>query len=199
LLAECGLAPDPAGPVFVIVSRLTHQKGIELLFPLLDRLLADDVRLVILGEGHLAFERELLLASRRHPERFAFRPDMDEPLAHLIYAGGDAFLIPSHYEPCGLSAMYALKYGNLPIARATGGLSETIRDYDPTDESGHGFLFYDYAPAALWDALMRARKYFTEKKTWAALQQRAMACDFSWESAVPRYEEIYRRALSGKR
>ncbi len=197
LLKECGLAPDPTGPVFVIVSRLTHQKGIELLFPLLDRLLADDVRLVILGEGHLAFERELLIASRRHPERFAFRPHMNDPLAHLVYAGGDAFLVPSHYEPCGLSAMYALKYGTLPVARATGGLYETVRDYDPTDESGHGFLFYDYTPEALWDAMMRARMCFTAKSTWAALQQRAMACDFSWGAAVPRYEEIYQRVLGG--
>ncbi len=197
LLKECGLAPEPAGPIFVMVSRLTHQKGIELLFPLLDRLLADDVRLVILGEGHIAFERELLLASRRHPERFAFRPNMDESLAHLIYAGGDAFLLPSHYEPCGLSAMYALKYGTLPIARATGGLHESIQDYDPTNESGHGFLFYDYTHEALWDAIMRARHCFTAKTPWAALQQRAMQCDFSWTNAVVRYEEIYRRTLRG--
>jgi len=197
LLAECGLAPEPAGPVLVMVTRLTHQKGIELLFPLLDRLLADDVRLIILGEGHVAFERELGIASRRHRERFAFRAEMDEALAHRMYAGGDAFLLPSHYEPCGLSAMYALKYGTLPIARATGGLYESIQDYDPTNESGHGFLFYDYTTEALWDAIMRTRHHFAEPNTWAALQQRAMACDFSWANAVPRYEEVYRRALHG--
>jgi starch synthase len=197
LLKECGLAPEPAGPVLVMVTRLTHQKGIELLFPLLDRLLADDVRLIILGEGHAAYERELGVAQRRHRERFAFRAQMDEKLAHAMYAGGDAFLLPSHYEPCGLSAMYALKYGTLPIARATGGLYESIQDYDPTNESGHGFLFYDYTSEALWDSIMRTRRSFAEKVTWAALQQRAMACDFSWEKAVPRYEEVYRRALRG--
>jgi starch synthase len=197
LLEKCGLAPHPGGPVFVMVSRLAEQKGIELLFPILDRLLADDARLVILGEGDAAYERELLLASRRHPERFAFRQSMDEALSHLIYAGGDAFLIPSHFEPCGLSAMYALKYGTLPIAHATGGLYESIADYDPTNDSGHGFLFYDYTPEALWDAINRAKQCFVSETQWLALRQRAMGRDYSWARAVPRYEEVYRRALRG--
>ena len=197
LLAQCGLAPDPAGPVFVMVTRLAEQKGIELLFPLLDRLLADDVRLIILGEGDPGYERELMVASRRHPERFAYRTGMEESLARLIYAGGDAFLIPSHFEPCGLSAMYALKYGTLPIAHATGGLSESIQDYDPSAERGCGFLFYEYTPEALWDALIRARRDFTETARWQELRERAMACDFSWEKAVPRYEAVYEKALRG--
>lgn len=195
LLKKCGLAPDPTGPVFVMVTRLDHQKGIELLFPLIDRLLADDVRLIILGEGHQPFEAELAVAQRRHPGRFAFYPQMDDKLAHLIYAGGDAFLMPSHHEPCGLSAMYALKYGTLPIARATGGLYESIQDYDPTNESGHGFLFYDYTSEALWDAIIRARRYFADEAHWAALRQRAMACDYSWAKAVPKYEAVYARML----
>ncbi|MEP6671389.1 MAG: glycogen synthase GlgA [Chthoniobacter sp.] len=198
LLAQMGLAPKPAGPVLVMVTRLTHQKGIELLFPLLDRLLADDVRLVILGEGHAAFESELMVASRRHPERFAYRQSMDETLAHLIYAGGDVFLMPSQYEPCGLSAMYALKYGTLPVAHATGGLYESVQDYDPTNGSGNGFLFYDFTVEAFWDALMRVRGYFTDAERWKKLRLRAMACDFSWSTAVPRYEEVYTRVLRGK-
>jgi starch synthase len=197
LLAQLDLAPDPAGPVLVMVTRLTHQKGIELLFPVIDRLLADDVRLVILGEGHAAFERELMVACRRHPERFAYRQSMDETLAHLIYAGGDVFLMPSQYEPCGLSAMYALKYGTLPIAHATGGLFESIQDYDPTNESGHGFLFYNYSPEGFWDAIRRVRSCFTDTEKWRNLQLRAMACDFSWSAAVPKYEEIYERVLKG--
>jgi len=198
LLAQCGLAPKPSGPVLVMVTRLTHQKGIELLFPLLDRLLADDVRLVILGEGHAAFERELMLASRRHAERFAYRQSMDDALSHLIYAGGDVFLMPSQYEPCGLSAMYALKYGTLPIAHATGGLYESVQDYDPTNDSGNGFLFYDYTPEAFWDAIMRVRGYFNDAERWKKLRLRAMACDFSWTTAAPRYEEVYARVLRGK-
>ncbi len=198
LLAACGLVPSPRGPVFAIVSRLAEQKGIDLLLLLLDRLLADDVRLVILGEGDPAYERELFIASKRHAGRFAFRQSMEEPLAHLIYAGADAFLIPSHFEPCGLSAMYSLKYGTLPIAHATGGLFETIQDYDPTAESGHGFLFFDSTPDALWDAIIRAKRYFTDPPQWQALMRRAMACDFSWAKAVPGYEAVYRRVLGGK-
>jgi starch synthase len=197
LLAKFGLAPKPTGPVLVMVTRLTHQKGIELLFPVIDRLLADDVRLVILGEGHAAFERELMVACRRHPERFAYRQSMDETLAHLIYAGGDVFLMPSQYEPCGLSAMYAVKYGTLPIAHATGGLFESIQDYDPTNESGHGFLFYNYSPEGFWDAIMRVRSCFSDTEKWKRLQLRAMACDFSWSAAMPKYEEIYERVLKG--
>ena len=198
LLAACGLTPSPRGPVFAIVSRLAEQKGIDLLLPLLDRLLADDVRLVILGEGDPAYERELFIASKRHAGRFAFRQSMEEPLAHLIYAGADAFLIPSHFEPCGLSAMYSLKYGTLPIAHATGGLFETIQDYDPTNESGHGFLFFDATPEALWDAIIRAKRYFADPPQWQALMRRAMRCDFSWAKAVPGYEAVYARILGRK-
>jgi starch synthase len=198
LLKQLGLAPDPKGPVLVMVSRLTHQKGIELLFPVIDRLLADDVRLVILGEGHAAYERELMIASRRAPERFAYRQSMDEKLSHLIYAGGDVFLMPSQYEPCGLSAMYALKYGTLPLAHATGGLYESIQDYDPTNDSGHGFLFYDFTAEAFWDSIMRVREHFSDAERWNQLRLRAMACDFSWSTATPRYEEVYNRVLRGK-
>jgi starch synthase len=122
---------------------------------------------------------------------------MDEKLAHLMYAGGDVFLMPSQFEPCGLSAMYALKYGTLPIAHATGGLFESIQDYDPTNDSGHGFLFYDYTCDAFWDAIMRVRNCFTDAETWKSLRLRAMACDFSWSAAVPKYEEIYNRLLKG--
>jgi starch synthase len=197
LLADCGLAPNPRGPVFAIVSRLAEQKGIDLLLPLLDRLLADDVRLVILGEGEQAYERDLLVASKRHPERFAYRRSMDERLAHLIYAGADVFLIPSHFEPCGLSAMYSLKYGTLPIARATGGLYESIRDYDPTTGAGNGFLFFDYTAAALWDAITRAKRHHEETAHWQALVRHAMECDFSWAGAVGRYEAVYSRLLGG--
>ena len=195
LLSAVGLQGSPTGPVFAMVGRLAEQKGFDLLFPLLDRLLADDVRLVILGEGETSYERELLIASRRHAGRFTYRGGMDESLAHLCYAGADAFLLPSHFEPCGLTAMYALKYGTLPIARATGGLYESIQDYDPTNESGNGFLFFDYHPEAFWDAMTRARRYFAEPSVWQTLVQRAMASDFSWEKGVARYEAIYDRLL----
>ena len=197
LLKELGLAPEPRGPVFAMVSRLAEQKGIDVLLPLLDRLLSNDVRLAILGQGDPAYEHALALASRRHPERFAYRPSMDDRLAHLIEAGADLSLIPSHFEPCGLSAMYSLKYGTLPIARATGGLHQIIQDFDPSSGTGTGFLFFEYTPEALWDAMVRAQSDYADEPAWAALVQRAMAADFSWPRAVGRYEEVYRRAVRG--
>lgn len=195
LLKEVDLAPDPAGPVFAFVSRLAQQKGIDLLIPLLDRLLSHDVRLVVLGEGDSAFERELTIASRRHAERFCYRAAMDTPLSHLIYGGADVFLQPSHFEPCGLTAMYSLKYGTLPIAHATGGLYEMIQDYDPTHDSGNGVLFHDDHAEAFWDAIVRVLGYYADREHWQMLMRRAMACDFSWERAVEKYEAVYRKAL----
>jgi starch synthase len=195
LLKKVGLAPDPAGPVFALVTRLAQQKGIDLLIPLLDRLLSHDVRLVVLGEGDTNFERELTIASRRHAERFCFRPEMDGPLANLIFAGADVFLQPSHFEPCGLTAMYSLKYGTLPIAHATGGLFEMIQDFDPTNGTGNGVLFHDDNADAFWDAIIRTLGYFTDREQWQKLILRAMACDFSWARSVEKYEAVYRKAF----
>ena len=155
------------------------------------------MRLVILGEGDTAYERELLIASKRHIERFAYLKSMDDRIAHLITAGADVSLIPSHFEPCGLTAMYSLKYGTLPIARATGGLFQMIQDYDPTHDAGNGLVFYDYTADALWDTILRAKRYFEDTAHWEKLMRRAMACDFSWKRAVAKYETIYRRAISG--
>ncbi len=197
LLSEFGLAPDPRGPVFAMVTRLAEQKGIDLVLPLLDRLLADDVRLVVLGEGDSAYEREFFVAAKRHAGQFAFRKQFENKLAHLIEAGADITLMPSHFEPCGLSAMYSLKYGTILIARASGGLHQIITDYDPTTGSGNGFLFFDYNAEALWDAIGRAKKHFTDAEAWKQLMQRAMQCDFSWSDAAVAYEKIYTR-LAGE-
>lgn len=196
LLKEFGLAPKPAGPVFAMISRLTEQKGIDLLFPSIDRMLSGNARLVILGEGEIGYERELLIASRRHPERFAYRQSMDDRLAHLIQAGADVFLMPSQFEPCGLTAMYALKYGTLPLARATGGLFQIIQDFDPGTDTGTGFLFFNYSPEALWDTIVRVKRTFGDAAVWKRLVQRAMRADFSWSKAVLRYEEAYARLVA---
>ncbi len=192
LLGEMGLQPNPRGPVFAMVSRLADQKGIDLLAPVLDRLLADDVRLVILGEGETRFERELLVASRRYPGKFAFRQGFDDALAHRIDAGADVVLIPSHFEPCGLTAMYALKYGAIPVVRASGGLHQIVRDDDPVSNGGgNGFVFYEESAEAFWDAIGRAKKLFANREAWAALTARAMEANFSWPVAAGRYEQVY--------
>lgn len=191
LLAEMNLAPAPSGPVFGMVTRVVEEKGFEILVPLLDRLLSDDVRLIIIGEGDPAFETALAVAARKYPERFAYRREYDERLAHFVEAGLDITLIPARFEPSGLSAMYSLKYGALPIARAAGGIQEIIEDYDPTTDSGYGFLFYDYSADALWDSMKRAREIYRDGDLWNQLMERAMARDFSWAAAARRYEQLY--------
>jgi starch synthase len=191
LISEAGLDPKPRGPVFGMVTRLAEQKGIEILLPLLDRLLADDVRLVILGEGESAYERELMVACKKHAGRFAFRRGWDEKMAHLITAGSDISLIPSHFEPCGLVAMYSLRYGAVPIAHACGGLYQMIQDSDPTTGRGNGYLFFDYSVEAFWDAIGRAKRDYSNEETWEALIKAAMESDFSWEQAARKYEEVY--------
>jgi starch synthase len=195
LLKEMKLASGPRGPVFGMVTRVVHEKGFEILVPLLDRLLWDDVRLIILGEGDPAYETFLAVAARKFPTRFAYQKDYDAKLAHLIEAGMDISLIPSQFEPAALSAMYNLKYGALPVARATGGIHEIIEDYDPTSDSGYGFLCYEYSSEAFWDAIKRARQIFGDRNLWAKLMKRAMARNFSWDASARHYEALYRELI----
>ncbi|HEX8679554.1 MAG TPA: glycogen/starch synthase, partial [Chthoniobacterales bacterium] len=196
LLDGLGLAPEPAGPVFGMVTRTVPEKGFDVIMPVLDRLLSDDVRLIILGEGDPAYERALAIAAKKYPTKFAYRQAYDETLAHMIEAGVDITLIPSQIEPSGLSAMYSVKYGALPVARATGGIQEIIEDYDPTTDRGHGFLYYDASVEAFWDAIKRAREiFYREPQTWQKLVGRAMAQEFAWETAAERYEELYAQLL----
>jgi starch synthase len=192
LLKEMKLAPGTRGPVFGMVTRVVHEKGFEILVPLLDRLLWDDVRLIILGEGDPAYETSLAVAARKFPTKFAYQKDYNAKLAHLIEAGMDISLIPSRFEPAGLSATYNLKYGALPVARATGGIHEIIEDYDPISDSGYGFLCYEYSSEAFWDAIKRARQIFRDRHLWTKLMKRAMTRNFSWDAAAQRYEALYR-------
>jgi starch synthase len=192
LLKQMKLAPEPRGPVFGMVTRVVQEKGFEILVPLLDRLLWDHVRLIILGEGDPAYETALAVAARKFPTKFAYQKDYDEKVAHLIEAGMDISLIPSRFEPAGLGAMYNLKYGALPVARVTGGIQEIIEDYDRTTESGYGFLCYQYSSDAFWDAVKRARQTFRDHRLWTRLMKRAMARNFSWDASARRYEALYR-------
>jgi len=195
LLKEMNLAPAPRGPVFGMVSRVVQEKGFEILVPLLDRLLWDDVRMIILGDGDPAYETALAVAARKFPTRFGYQKNYDEKLAHLIEAGMDISLIPSRFEPAGLSAMYNLKYGALPVARVTGGIQEIIVDYDPTTDSGYGFLCYEYSSEAFWDAIKRTRQIFRDRRLWTRLMKRAMARNFSWDASAQRYEALYRELV----
>jgi starch synthase len=196
LLKELKLESSPQGPVFGMVTRVVQEKGFEILVPILDRLLWDDVRLIILGEGDPGYETALAVAARKFPTRFAYQKNYDEKLAHLIEAGMDISLIPSHFEPAGLSAMYNLKYGALPVARVTGGIQEIIEDYDPTTDSGYGFLCYEYSSEAFWDAIKRARQIYRDRRLRTKLIKQAMARNFSWDASAQCYEALYRELVN---
>ena len=195
LLKEMNLASAPRGPVFGMVTRVVEEKGFEILVPLLDRLLWDDVRLIILGEGDPAYETALAVAARKFSTKFAYQKNYDDKLAHLIEAGMDISLIPSRFEPAGLGAMYNLKYGALPVACVTGGIQEIIEDYDPTTDSGYGFLCFEYSSEAFWDAIKRARQIFRDPRFWTTLMKQAMARSFSWDVSAQRYEDLYRELV----
>lgn len=195
LLERLGLDANPTGPVFVMASRLDEAKGFDLLFPIIDRLLADDLRLVVNGDGDPRYHAELTVAARKYPGKFAFVSQADKKLSHLILAGADASLIPSHVEPSGRSAILALKYGAVPIARDVGGLHEILRDYDPVAGDGWALLFYDYSAEALWDAIVRAKKIFAKPAAWKLLVRAGMERNFSWEKSASAYEVLYAQLL----
>ena len=204
LLEEARLAPSPVGPVFGMVTRLSWQKGVELVLeslpPLLER---EDARLVVLGSGDAPYERAFTELAARLPQRVAFRRGYDEDFAHRIEAGSDAFLMPSRYEPCGLNQMYSLRYGAAPIVRRTGGLADTVEAYvrgaTPAADRGTGFLFEPFTAEALSMELARALELFRDAPRWQALLERGMARDFSWQVEGARYEELYRRTAVAER
>ncbi len=195
LLARLGLDPGPR-PLLGMVARLVPQKGLDLLVPLLDRLVAGGFSLVVLGAGEARYEEALRRAAARYPGRIAFAAGYDEPLSHLIYAGADIFLMPSRFEPCGLSQMYSLRYGTPPVVRRTGGLADTVSDAARVD--GTGFVFDDFGTESFWGALEHARAAFSDPDGFAKLQRRGMARDFGWEAAAAQYEDVYAR-LAGQR
>jgi len=193
LLEELDLEPKPAGPVYSMICRLIEPKGFDILLPALDRILADDVRLVILGEGEANYQTALAIATRKHRGKLAYIKPHDNELAHRILAGSDSMLAPARIEPSGVSVMYGLRYGVLPVVRACGGLHQIIQDYDAGREVGTGFVFYNYSADALVDSTRRAREVFNDPAAWQAAMKRAMAADFSWQSSALKHEELYSR------
>jgi starch synthase len=190
LATMAGMRQD--GPFFGMVTRLAYQKGIDLLLDALPQMLEGGANVVVLGTGDLAYEQAMLRLARLYPDRFAIRMALDEPLAHLIYAGADFFLMPSLYEPCGLGQMIAQRYGTPPIARRTGGLNDTIV------EGATGFLFEEPTAAALLAAVDRATAAW-RRRGWRAVQTRCMREDHSWTRSALEYERIYELALGSAR
>ncbi len=190
LLEEFGLPQDDLDrPVVGIVSRFAAQKGFDLIAELGRRLLDFDLYLTVLGSGDPAYEAMFQDLASARPDRVGVRIGYNNPLAHRIEAGADMFLMPSHYEPCGLNQIYSLRYGTIPLVRATGGLDDTIGE-------GTGFKFWGYTGSELYDCIRVALDAYHDRDRWLAMVQRAMRADFSWDVSAAEYSALYRRLTS---
>ena len=181
-------------PVIGMISRLADQKGFDLLAEILDRLLKKQVSLVVLGTGEEKYHRLFTELAERYPNKLGVRLTFDDVRAHKIEAGSDMFLMPSRYEPCGLNQIYSLKYGTIPVVRATGGLDDTIIPFDPKTGKGTGFKFDLYQTEALWSALEEALEIFQDQTQWVRLMKNAMSMSFSWEASAREYIKLYQLA-----
>ncbi|NMG64268.1 glycogen synthase GlgA [Azoarcus indigens] len=198
LQAQMGLEQDDAVLLLGIVSRLTDQKGVDLVLEALPELLGRPVQLAVLGSGEEKLENALLAAEKEWPGKVAVKIGFDEALAHRIEAGADAFLMPSRFEPCGLNQMYSQRYGTPPIVRATGGLADSVGDYTPAGlETGEatGFVFDDPTAQALIATVDRVAAVRAEPAAWVQLQRNGMSCDFGWSTSARGYLRLYRSML----
>jgi len=192
LIKEVGLDPSLKGrPLFGIVSRLDRQKGLDILVKILDDILGLDVGMVVLGSGDEEIQKSVKEVAERYQWKMGIFIGFNDPLAHRIIAGADLLLIPSRYEPCGLTQMYALKYGTVPVVRATGGLNDTIESFDEKTGKGNGFKFRPYDSEALFKEIKRAVRLFKDKKAWKKLMANGMVADFSWKRSAKSYLDLY--------
>ncbi|MDR2981216.1 MAG: glycogen synthase GlgA [Puniceicoccales bacterium] len=192
-----GLEQDYGAPIFGIVARLYDQKGLDLLSDILPDLLSRArMQIALLGSGERWLEEHFLWLANKFPGKCGVRIGYDNALAHLIEAGSDFFLMPSSFEPCGLNQMYSMRYGTLPIVRATGGLADTVRPWITNPAKGTGILFADATSSALMDAIHRGLQlYFNYSGDFSQLRRNAMACDFSWGTSAKAYEAVYQDAI----
>jgi starch synthase len=200
LIEVFGLPQDSVNkPVIGIVSRFAGQKGFDLIEEIAPELLAEDLAMAVLGAGELKYEKVMRELEAAHPEKLAVKIEYDNVLAHKIEAGADIFLMPSRYEPCGLNQIYSLKYGTVPIVRATGGLDDTIESFDPATGRGTGFKFQAYDGAALLDAVRQALAiYRSQPAMWRRIQVNGMGEDFSWHASAIEYARLYEVAWKSR-
>jgi starch synthase len=200
LQREAGLPMRADVALFGLVGRLTAQKGVDVLAALLPALAGLELQFVLLGSGEPEIEEAFRRAASAHPDRMRVWIRFDARLAHLVEAGSDFFLMPSRFEPCGLSQLYSLRYGTLPIVRATGGLVDTVQNYDERTGAGTGFVFQDLTERSLRDTVGWALStYYDRPAHVEAMRKRAMAQDFSWDRAAAAYESVYREACARRR
>jgi len=195
LCRQCGLPFEETTPLIGMISRLTAQKGFEILIPVLSEILELPCRMIILGSGDSFLSQTLREIAQQYPSRISVHLGYDDELAHRIEAGSDMFLMPSKYEPCGLNQMMSMCYGTPPIVRATGGLADTVIDADADPERGTGFSFHQYHPHDLLHAVRRAAAAFRDRDRWRRIQRSAMARDFSWNRSAEQYIDLYQSCL----
>lgn len=195
LQETCRLKPSTTTPLIGIVSRLAEQKGLDLLAGIINDLCHMPLQVVILGTGDQKYHDILGKFAKKYPSHLCLNLRFDDPLAHQIYAGSDFFLIPSKYEPCGLGQMISLKFGTIPIVFKTGGLADTITDFDLNTKKGNGFVFENYSPEALLEVIKRSIPVFKKKDIWSSLVKHATTYDFSWEAAARKYISLYKKLL----
>ena len=196
LQRELGLDEDPDAMVIGIVSRLSSQKGLDLIDHVIGQIMEEHVQLVVLGMGESRYVNLFSWAEQQYHGRVAARFQMDNALAHHIYAGADLFLMPSQFEPCGLSQMIALRYGCIPLVRETGGLRDTVLSYNRYNNAGNGFSFFNYNAHDMLFVIRRAMRYFRDRKEiWQMLQQRGMHGDYGWGASAETYLSLYRSML----
>jgi starch synthase len=199
LLKAFGIANvDPKVPVIGIVSRFAAQKGFDLIAQIMDRLAREEMIVVALGAGDKTYEEMFLRLNKQFPNKIAVKVAYDNAIAHKIEAGSDMFLMPSRYEPCGLNQIYSLKYGTVPVVRATGGLDDTIEPWDARTGKGTGFKFTDYTGEALLATIKQALLAHRDQSSWQTLMRNGMNRDFSWGASAREYGKIYERARQAR-
>jgi len=184
---------DPKLPVIGIVSRFASQKGFDLIAQIVDRLVREDLLMIGIGSGDKKYEEMFLRLNKQFPQKIAIKIAYDNPLAHKVEAGSDMFLMPSQYEPCGLNQIYSLKYGTVPIVRATGGLDDTIESWDARTGKGTGFKFHEFSGEVLLLTIKNALLAFRDQTSWQTLMRNGMKKDFSWDASAKEYVRIYER------
>jgi len=197
LTRRFGLVYDPNIPVIGIISRLYDAKGIDLVSEAFKELMELNIQMILLGTGDKKYYNFFEKMMQKHHDKFACYLGFNDELAHLIVGGADILLMPSRYEPCGLTQMYSLVYGTVPIVRETGGLADTVVKFDEKTGEGTGFVFTHYNAASMVKEIKRALKTYTDKKTWLKIVKSGMKSDFSWNSSAKKYVELYKTMLNG--